>query len=128
MLDIVKCELILCRLFLKNVWRLRNIYKTNQPKFCCIPRPQSPDIRCFFFYLVHTTGALYDAAECVFFFFLSLITLVMHECPSAKKKKSRQRRTHKQNSLSRYLSLIMCFFFFLGRPLKRSQFSFVVII
>lgn len=127
MLDIVKCELILCRLFLKNVWRLRNIYKTNQPKFCCIPRPQSPDIRWFFFYLVHTTGALYDAAECVFFF-LSLITLVMHVCPSAKKKKSRQRRTHKQNSPSRYLSLIMCFFFFLGRPLKRSQFSFVVII
>lgn len=28
----------------------------------------------FFFYLVHTTGALYDAAECVFFFIINNIS------------------------------------------------------
>lgn len=95
MLDTVKCELILCRLLLKNVWRLRTIYKTNQPKFCCIPRPQSPDIRCFFFYLVHTTGALYDAAECVFFFIINNISDARVSIRQKKRSPGRDGHTNK---------------------------------
>lgn len=125
MLDIVKCELILCRLFLKNVWRLRNIYKTNQPKFCCIPRPQSPDIRCFFFILC-TQQAL-CMTQLNVCFFLSLITLVMHVCPSAKKKEV-QAETDTQTKLPFTILILDNVVFFFGRPLKRSQFSFVVII
>lgn len=111
MLDIVKCELILCRLLLKNVWRLRNIYKTNQPKFCCIPRPQSPDIRCFFFYLVHTTGALCDAAECVFFF---IINNISDARVSIRQKKEVQAETDTQTKFPfTILILDNVFFFFL---------------
>lgn len=113
MLDIVKCELILCRLLLKNVWRLRNIYKTNQPKFCCIPRPQSPDIRCFFFYLVHTTGALCDAAECVFFFFF-IINNISDARVSIRQKKEVQAETDTQTKFPfTILILDNVFFFFL---------------
>lgn len=112
MLDIVKCELILCRLLLKNVWRLRNIYKTNQPKFCCIPRPQSPDIRCFFFYLVHTTGALCDAAECVFFF---IINNISDARVSIRQKKEVQAETDTQTKFPfTILILDNVFFFFFG--------------
>lgn len=112
MLDIVKCELILCRLLLKNVWRLRTIYKTNQPKFCCIPRPQSPDIRCFFFYLVHTTGALYDAAECVFFF---IINNISDARVSIRQKKEVQAETDTQTKFPfTILILDNVFFFFFG--------------
>ena len=114
MLDIIKCERILCRLLLlKDMWRPHNIYK---PKFCCVPRPQSPDIWCFF-NLVHATGALYDATECFFFFII--INNISDAHVSIRPKRSPGRDGQKQSSNDTQikfpftiLTLVNVFFFF----------------
>lgn len=109
MLDIVKCELILGRLLLKNVWRLRTIYKTNQPKFCCIPRPQSPDIRCFFFILC-TQQALCMTQLNVCFFFI--INNISDARVSIRQKKEVQAETDTQTKFPFTILILDNVFFF----------------